>query len=65
MTKYKGKNVRISDQHHEKLISQLPKKTNIGGWVEEAIDEKMEREKDHDNIVLQRYGKEKEHKAIT
>ncbi len=44
MTKYKGKNVRISDTAHEKL-EQLPKKIIKGAWVEEAIDEKFEREK--------------------
>jgi len=44
-TKYKGKNIRVSDEHHQKLVDNLPKKTNYGGWVEEAIDEKLEREK--------------------
>ena len=44
MTKYKGKNVRISDTAHEKL-EQLPKKIIKGAWVEEAIEEKFEREK--------------------
>jgi len=40
----KGKNIRISDDHHQKLFDKLPRKINKGAWVEEAIDEKFERE---------------------
>ncbi len=43
-TKYKGKNIRVSDDHHAKIVSHIPKKVTVGGWVEEAIDEKIERE---------------------
>ena len=44
MTTYKGKNIRVSDDHHKKLVDNLPKKINMGAWVEEAIDEKLQRE---------------------
>ncbi|HRI24359.1 MAG TPA: hypothetical protein PLZ45_06760 [Ferruginibacter sp.] len=43
-TKYKGKNVRVSDSSHEILINLGPK-INMGAWVDEAIKEKIEREK--------------------
>ena len=39
-----GKNIRVSDEVHEKLISHLPTKIKIGYWIEEAIIEKICRE---------------------
>ena len=44
-TKYKGKNIRVSDEHHTKVTESIKKKEKMGAWVEEAIDEKIEREK--------------------
>jgi hypothetical protein len=49
-TKYKGKNIRVSDEHHSKVVSHIPKKTTVGGWVEEAIDEKIERERSTEKV---------------
>lgn len=41
--KYKGKQVRISEDSHEFLVSLTPK-YNMGAWVDEAIKEKRERD---------------------
>lgn len=38
-------NIRVSDEVHNRLISHLDKKTKIGPWVDEAILEKICREK--------------------
>jgi hypothetical protein len=46
-TKYKGKNIRVSDEHHTKVIATVTKKEKIGAWVEDAIDEKIERDKNN------------------
>lgn len=61
-TKYKGKNIRVSEESHQRLSTELPKKTIIGAWVDEAIAEKFAREKEQENVVLQRYGKQIETK---
>lgn len=51
MTKYKGKNIRVSDSTHKKLITELPAKVKIGAFVEEAIDEKIERERKCEKVI--------------
>lgn len=51
MTKYKGKNIRVSDSTHKKLITELPAKVKIGAFVEEAIDEKIERERKSEKVI--------------
>lgn len=38
-------NVRISDEVHADLVKHLPQKIKIGPWVDEAIREKIEKEK--------------------
>lgn len=51
MTKYKGKNIRVSDSTHKKLVTELSAKIKIGAFVEEAIDEKIERERKSEKVI--------------
>lgn len=53
-------NVRISNEVHEKLVKHLPVKIKIGSWVDEAILEKIEREKTKENVVLERQNQNHE-----
>lgn len=62
MTKYKGKNIRVTQEAHQQAVDHCGKKLIVGAWVSEAIEEKIIRDQQKDNIVLQRYGKEKETK---
>ena len=59
MKKYKGKNIRVSDEVHTSLTAYLPKKFSITGWTEEAINEKIQRERLLDIPTNQRQKKEK------
>jgi hypothetical protein len=46
-------NVRVNDEIHQRLISHLDKKTKIGSWVDEAILEKICREKPDSNECVE------------
>lgn len=63
MTKYKGKNIRVTEDAHKLATDHCGKKIIMGAWVSDAIIEKIDREKIQDNVVLQRYGKNIETKA--
>lgn len=44
MKKYKGKNIRVSDEAHQLAVEHCGEKVKIGQWTGEAIREKIERE---------------------
>lgn len=50
-------NVRVSNEIHAELVKHLPPKIKIGPWVDEAIKEKIEREKTQENVILERQNK--------
>jgi len=50
-------NVRVSNEVHAELVKHLPPKIKIGPWVDEAIKEKIEREKTQENVILERQNK--------
>ena len=45
MKKYKGKNVRISDEVYDYMVRKISKMYKISKFVEQAIIEKIEKEK--------------------
>lgn len=47
-------NIRVSDKVHKDLVTHLPAKIKIGPWVDEAIIEKIEREKTLQTPTLER-----------
>ena len=44
MNKYKGKNIRVSNETHKLAANHCGKKLVLGAWVDEAILEKLQRE---------------------
>lgn len=62
MTKYKGKNIRVTEEAHQQAVNHCGKKLIVGAWVSEAIEEKLQRDQEKENVILQRYGKQKETK---
>ena len=57
-------NVRVSKDVHAALVTHLPPKIKIGQWVDEAIREKIEREKTKENVILERQNTDKCHIQI-
>ena len=57
MNKYKGKNIRVSNECHDGLVEHLPGKVIMGKWVEEAIEEKKERERKTEKVQYDENGK--------
>lgn len=48
-----GTNIRVSTDIHKQLTEHLKKKEKIGAWTDEAILEKIEREKTLEVPTLQ------------
>lgn len=61
-TKLRYMNIRVSTEIHNRLISHLDKKTKIGPWVDEAILEKICREKPESMQCIEPVKEEKKNK---
>lgn len=61
-TKYKGKNIRVSDEAHAIAVNHCGAKMIIGSWVSEAIKEKAERERQTEKMQYDYFGKKLETK---
>ena len=56
-TKYKGKNIRVSEEAHKNAVEHCGVKLNLCAWTSEAILEKLERERRTEKVKYDEVGK--------
>jgi hypothetical protein len=56
-TKYKGKNIRVTDDAHAKAVEHCGQLINLGAWTSEAMMEKLERERQTEKVQYDNAGK--------
>lgn len=58
-----GTSVKVNDDIYEKVVEHTQEVgSKIGKFFEIAAQEKLQRDQEKENVVLQRYGKNKETK---
>jgi hypothetical protein len=60
-TKYKGKNIRVTDDAHAQAVKHCGELINLGAWTSEAMMEKLERERRTEKVQYVHAGERMGH----